>query len=192
MGSLRLNKPSHFVFVTLSLTIIMMLCIPFANASVATGQLYVYVDTWNGTEAPKEGPKGDTYFIEIDTTYYIVIFGITEFNVGDLLTIKIGWTNTAGNGQTTFFHNVPVEEYVSSGEKYVNIPAWTVPSNAKICTTCTVHYTNPDSPDFIAYGQASTIGHMHIIPLAPLGIIGTILALFAGLTIFSLLKHKRN
>lgn len=165
MRDLKLNKPSHYLFVILLLTIIvMMLFIPFANAMVGTGQLHIYVDTWGGTGAPKGGPKGDTYFIEIDTTYYIVVFGITEFDVGDLLTIKIGWTDIEDSGQTTTFQNVPVEEFVSSGEKYVNVPPWTVPSNAKICTTCTVHYTNPDSPEYIASGQASTIGHMHIIP----------------------------
>lgn len=170
----------------------MMMFIPFANATIGTGQLHVYIDTWGSTEAPKDGPKGDTYLIETDNTYYIVVFGITEFNVGDLLTIKIGWTDTAGNGQTTFFHNVPVEEYVSPGEKYVNVPPWTVPSNGKICTTCTVHYTNPDSPDYVASGQASTIGHMHAIPMTLLGTIGTILALFAGFTVFSRRKCSGN
>lgn len=188
-----MNKPSHYVFVTLLLTIIvMMLFIPFANAKVGTGQLHVYVDTWGGTEAPKGGPKGDTYFIGTDTAYYIVVLGITEFDVGRLLTIKIGWTDTAGNDQTTTFQNVPVDECVGSGEKYVNVPPWTVPANAKIGTTCTVHYTNPDSPEYVASGQVSTIGHMYFIPLTPLGTIGTLLALFAGLSIFSRGKRKRK
>lgn len=192
MRALRLNKLSHYAFVMLFTIVVMIMFIPFANAVVGTGQLHVYIDTWGGTEAPKDGPKSDTHLIEIDNTYYIVVFGITEFNVGDLLTIKIGWTDTTDNAQTTTFLNIPVEECVGSGEKYVNVPPWSVPSNAKICTTCTVHYTNPDSPEYVASGQASTIGHTHIIPLTPLGTIGTILALFTGLTILSRRKHARN
>lgn len=152
--------------------------ISYAYGKVGTGTLFVYVDTWDGVEAPKVGPK-DTYIVFIGYTYYIRLVNITEFETEDQLVIKIGWTDVTGVERTTLFVDVPVNEKID-GTKYVDVPAWIVPQDAKICTTCTVHYTRSDAPDYVARGQASTIGHMHIIPETILGTIGAILSCFAG------------
>lgn len=171
------------------LTIItcIMLAIPLANATVGTGQLYVYTDTW--VEAPKGGPNGDTYFVNPGATYHIRVWGITEFNTGDLLTVKICWKDTSDTSQTTWFYNVPVLE--DSGIKYVQV-TWTVPSDAKICTTSTVHYTQQSTPEYVAAGQISNTGHMHIIPESLIGTIGTILALFAAFGFFVSSKTRKT
>ncbi len=182
----------HIRYVLIGVLVIsaIALLIPFAKANpdVGTGVLYVYVDSAHTTEAPKAGPNGDTYFVIIGNTYYIRVLGITEFNTGDKITVKIGWTNTSGGGETTQFNNVPVQE--SGGVKYVDV-TWTVPSNAKVCTTATVHYTKKPGPEYVAQGQISNIGHMHIIPETLLGTIGAILALFAGLGLFLLPKKNK-
>lgn len=172
------------------LTIItyIVLTIPLAKAQVGTGQLYVYTNVW--AEAPKGGPKGDTYFVTPDATYHIRVWDITEFSKGALLTVKICWTNTSDMSQTTFFYNVTVMED-PSGVKYLEV-TWIVPSNAKICTTSTVHYTQKPGPDYVATGQISNTGHMHIIPELLIGTIGAILALFGAFGIFRLPKTRKT
>ena len=181
-------KNNRYVLIGL-LTIItcVMLAIPFAKAEIGTGQLYVYTNAW--VEAPKGGPNGDTYFVTPGATYHIRIWNITEFSKGALLTVKIGWTNTSDMSQTTFFYDVPVMED-SDGVRYVEVP-WTVPLNAKICTTATVHYTQKPGPEYVATGQISNTGHMHIIPEVLLGTIGTIFALFGAFGIFKLRRTRR-
>ena len=172
------------------LTIItyMVLTIPLAKAQVGTGQLYVYTNAW--AEAPKGGPEGDTYFVNPDATYHIKIWNITEFGTEVLLTVKIRWTDTSNKSQTTFFYDVPVMEDLS-GVKYVEV-TWTIPSNAKIYTTSVVHYTQKPGPDYVATGQVSNIGHMHIIPELLIGTIGAILALFGAFGIFRLPKTRKT
>ena len=154
-------KNNRYVLIgLLTIIVCVMLAIPFAKSTVGTGQLYVYTNAW--AEAPKGGPKGDTYFVNPDATYHIRVWNITEFNTGELLTVKICWTNTSDMSQTTFFYDVPVMED-SDGVRYVEV-TWTVPSNAKICTTSTVHYTQKPGEEYVAAGQISGTGHMHVIP----------------------------
>jgi len=166
----------------------MMLSIPFAKAKVGTGQLYVYNNSWS--EAPKGGLEGDTYFVNIGTTYHIQVWNITEFDKENLLTVKISWTDDSNINQTTFFNDVPVMED-SGGVKYVEVE-WTIPLKAKICTTSTVHYTQKPGPDYVVAGQISNIGHMHIVLESVLGTIGLILALFGAFGIFALPMIKKN
>ena len=130
--------------------------------------------------------EDDTYYVTPCNDYTIRIEGIPEFASGEFLTIKIGWTDTDGVSQTTFFYDVEVVD----GDVEV---IWHVPENAKICTTCTVHYRQ-DVPEYVAVGLINTDkpAHMHIVPENPLGIIGSILALFAGLGIFILTKSKSS
>ncbi|UCE28994.1 MAG: hypothetical protein JSV85_06980 [Candidatus Bathyarchaeota archaeon] len=153
-----------------------------------TGILYVYVDTWGGTEAPAN--SHGTYDVNIGLTYYIRVWDLKEFNPGTLLTIKIGWTDVTKASRTDFFHDVEVKE--DSGVRYVDV-AWTVPLEAMISTTGTVHYKrdNPSTPDYIARGQLSNVGHMHFIPETALGTIGPMLALIAGLGFLAIRKHER-
>jgi len=189
-----MQKYTRYVIVCILAVFTAVLLIPFARAQeedpVGTGVLYVYVDSARNTEAPKGGPHGDTYFVTIGITYYIRVLEITEneFNTGDLITVKIGWNDTSGTSQTTWFTNVPIQE--SGGVKYVDVD-WSVPLNAKICTTATVHYRKDSGPDYVARGQISTVGHMHIIPQTLLGTIGAILALFAGLGLYLLPKKNK-
>ena len=170
----------------LTAIICIMLAIPVAHATLGTGQLIVYTDTW--VEAPQGGPHGDTYLVIPGATYHIRVWNITEFNTGDLLTVKICWTDNTNASRTTFFYNVPVLEM--TGIKYVDV-TWTVPADGKICTTCTVHYTQAGTPDYVAIGLISNIGHMHIIPETLLGTLGTLLALFGAVTLFLLPKTKK-
>jgi len=170
----------------------MMLTVSLAEAEIGTGQLYVYIDTWGGIEANKGGPNGDTYFVARDTTYYIRVFGITEFNKGDLLTVKICWKMVFGSpsmghviNQTTFFYDVPVMEDLD-GVKYVDV-AWTVPSSAKISSTSIAYYA-----EFLVAGRISNIGYMHIIPELLLGTVCAILALFGAFGIFKLRKADKT
>jgi len=184
-----LSKNNRYVLIGF-LTIIayVMLAIPFAKAQIGTGQLYVYTNAW--AEAPKGGPNGDTYFVTPGATYHIRVWNITEFSTGAFLTVKIGWTNTSDMSQTTFFYDVLVMED-SDGVRYVEV-TWTVPLNAKICTTATVHYTQKPGPDYVVTGQISSIGHMHIIPEVLLGTIGTIFALFGAFGIFKLRRTGKT
>jgi len=183
-----LRKTNRYTVIGMLTAIIcIMLAIPLAHATLGTGQLIVYTDTW--VEAPKNGPNGDTYLVNPTATYHIRVWNITEFNTGDLLTVKICWTDNTDTSRTTFFHNVPVLE--TGGIKYVDV-TWTVPADGKICTTCTVHYTQAGTPEYVAIGLISNIGHMHIIPESLIGTIGTLLALFGAFSIFILPKTKKT
>lgn len=174
-----MRKVKKVTLAGLLAVVMLSVFISFAYCAIGTGTLFVYEDTWGGIEAPKEDPN-ETYKVVVGFTYYIQLVNITEFDVGELLTIKIGWTSVNGTARTTFFFDVPVLEK-PDGTRYIDVPAWVVPRDGKVCTTCTVHYTQTGSPDFIAQGQASTIGHMHIIPETLLGTVSVVLACFAGL-----------
>jgi hypothetical protein len=172
----------------LSILAVYMFLVQPCKSDVGTGVLYVYTDTWGGIEAPKD-EKG-TYYVEIGKTYYIRISGITEFNTGDFVTVKISWTDAnTGNGETSFIYNVEVKE--SDGIKYVDVD-WTVPTNAKICETSTVHYRGNSGPEYVASGQISQVGHMHVIPTTFLGSIGALSAIFASLGLHKILKKKKR
>ena len=113
-----MRKTNRYTVIGMLTAIIcIMLAIPLAHATLGTGQLIVYTDTW--VEAPKNGPNGDTYLVNPTATYHIRVWNITEFNTGDLLTVKICWTDNTDTSRTTFFHNVPVLE--TGGIKYVDV-----------------------------------------------------------------------
>ena len=177
-----MRKAKKVTLTGLLAVVILSVFISFAYCEIGTGTLFVYEDTWGGLEALKAGPN-EAYQVIVGFTYYIRLVNVTEFDVGELLTIKIGWTSVNGTSRTTFFFDVPVLEK-PDGTRYIDVPAWVVPRDGKVCTTCTVHYTKDGFPDFVAQGQVSTIGHMHIIPETLLGTISVVLAGFAGLGIF--------
>jgi len=147
----------------------------------------VYRDAAHTIEAPEESNGNHAYIVSIGTTYYIRIWGITEFNTGEQLTVKIGWTDTLDNDQTTIFNNIPVQQ--TAGTKYLDV-TWTIPTNAKFRTTTTVHYTKKPGPDYLATGQMSNIGHMHVVPDFLQGSIGAIIALFASYFTHQLMKRR--
>ncbi len=164
--------------------LLLMLCSVPVSAKQGTGVLYVYTDTWGGIEALTEPPQGN-YLVFPGQTIYIRIWNVTEVSAEKFVTIKIGWTDTNGNSQTMFFYDVQVLEQF--GVRYIDVPAWTAPSNAKICTTSTVHYRYGNN-EYVAAGQMSNIGHMHfVVPEVPFGPItslaATILALYAYMRI---------
>ena len=181
-----MSKRLYYALIGMTLVLIATVSTPSVKAARGTGVLYVYTDTWGGSEAPKDS-KG-TYYVTIGNTYYIRITGITEFDTGTLLQVKIGWTDDTDTSQTTVINDVPVNE-LSDGTKYVDVE-WTVPPNAKVCTTTTVHYKGDSGPDYIATGQISNIGHMHVIPVTLLGTAGALSALLAGLGLYLLPKKK--
>ncbi|UCG45131.1 MAG: hypothetical protein JSV58_07125 [Candidatus Bathyarchaeota archaeon] len=176
-----MNKGKKAVLTSLLAVVMLSVFISVGYCEIGTGILFVYEDTWGGVEAQKAGPQG-TYEVIRGLTYYIRLVGITEFGVGELLTIKIGWTDINWTSRTTFFFDVPVLE-MPNGTRYVDVPAWDVPRDGKVCTTCTVHYTMEGFPDYVAQGQASTTGHMHIIPETLFGTLSMVLTCFAGLGI---------
>jgi len=183
----NLRKTNRYTVIgMLTALICIMLAIPVAHATLGTGQLIVYTDT--SVEAPQGDPHGDTYLVNPGATYHIHIWNITEFNTGDLLTVKICWTDNTNASRTTFFHNVPVLE--TGGIKFVEVD-WTVPADGKICTTCTVHYTQAGTSEYIAIGLISNVGHMHTVPETLLGTIGTLLALFGAVSLFFVHKTKK-
>jgi len=154
------------------------------SATIGTGQLFVYTDATRTILAPNDG---NTYNVTIGFTYYFRIMHITEFNTGDKLTIKIGWKDVFDVSHTTYLYNIEVLE--TSGHKYVDF-TWTIPIEAKISTTGTVHYRGDSGPDYLAKGETRPVAHIHFIPETPLGTIGPILALVGGLIAFPTFKKR--
>jgi hypothetical protein len=155
-----------------------------AYAQVGTGVLWVYTDTWGGTEASKE--QNGNYLVLTEETYYIRIMGVTEVPTGSKVIIKIGWTDTNDVQQTEFFNDVPVLE--DSGVRYIDVPAWTTPSSAQICTTSTVHYVYDH--EYVSAGQMSSVGHTHfVVPEVPLGSLGSLVATVIALYVY--MRAKR-
>jgi hypothetical protein len=155
-------------------------------AKQTSAVLYVYIDSSHTTEAPLFGTSEDTYAVIVGETYYIRVLGITQFDLGALLHVKIGWTDIYDHGQTTDFYNVKVKQL--GDDLYVDVE-WTVPSDAKICTTAAVKYrANDDSPpEYVVKGQVNNIGHMHVVPELPLG---TLMAVMASMAAIGLAKNR--
>jgi hypothetical protein len=156
-----------------------------ALGDVGTGVLHVYTDTGYKSEATLDG-KGH-YLVDIGSTYYIRILGITEFNKDDHVMVKVCWKDTSGTKKTTVYTDVSIKEL--DGTRYVDV-TWTVPPEAKVCETGTVHYKKNDGKgtEYVAAGATTTKpGHFHVIPenyLGPLGVFGAgALAIVAFATI---------
>jgi len=157
------------------------------SADIGTGQLFVYTDPARTTLAPNDG---NTFDVVIGFTYYYRIWGITEFNTGDKLTIKIAWKDAWDVDHTDFIPDVEVLE--SGVTKYVDF-TWTVPLTAKICTTGTVHYRMlppPAGSEYLAKGVTRPVAHLHYIPETHLGTLGPMLALLTGLVAFPLFRKR--
>lgn len=166
---------------------ILALSISKVSATIGTGQLFVYTDATRTTLAPNDG---NTYNVTIGFTYYFRIWGITEFNKGDMLTIKIGWEDMWSTDHTTFLYDIEVLE--TGGTKYVDF-SWTIPLQAKICSTGTVHYRMlppPAGSEYLAKGATKPVAHIHFIPETSLGTLGPILALIGGLIAFPHFKKR--
>jgi len=160
-----------------------VLLVPLALAGVGTGVLRMYL---GGTEVDREAGGSQAYLVEVGNTYTIKVVGITEFKEGNLVKVKVAWTDTAGNPQTDVFDNVEVKR---DGTKlYVQV-AWTVPTSAKYCETGTVHYGS--KPDYIAAGVFSEVGHFHVIPEITLGSLGAVALFLSTLGLFAVHKKRR-
>jgi len=155
------------------------------ESSKSGGKLQVFSDTWGGTLAPTDGNK---FNVTIGQTYYIRIWGITEFETDDKLTIKIGWKDIRGADQTDFFYDVPVKEMDET--KYADVPPWTAPLDAKIHSTGTVHYGIHPGRDYLARGETKPVAHIFFIPENAFGTIGSLLALLTGFGGFVLVKKR--
>ena len=151
--------------------------IPLAHAAQGTGVLYVYTDAAHTTEAPSESGGNHAYLTNIGSTYYIRIWGITEFNTGNSITVKIG---------TTEFNNVPVQE--TSGTRYADV-TWTVPASSQLGTTITVHYRG-SHPEYVASGQMTNVGHMFVVPEVLQGTAGIIVALIAAYSTYQMARRR--
>jgi hypothetical protein len=170
--NLKLRTLGISVLFALVLTLI-----PLAYAAHG-GVLYVYTDAAHTTEAPSQSGGNHAYLTNIGGTYYIRIWGITQFNTGDKITVKIG---------TTTFYNVLVQD--SSGTRYADI-TWTVPANSEFGTTVNVKYRGETGPEYVVGGQMSNVGHMHIVPEVLQGTVGMTVALIAAYSIYQIARRR--
>jgi len=175
-------------------------------APVGSAILYVYVDPARTVEAPKTinlEASMTTYDVLTGLTYYIRIWNVTQYDgvpLPIILRVKISWKATDGSSMTTIFDSVYLQE-TAAGIRYIDVD-WTVPVNAKVCETSTVHFRRYwfdaqgkrvwDGYEWLATGQLGTQkGHLHVIPEISIGTIGIITSLFAALGIFMIPKKLR-
>jgi hypothetical protein len=166
------------------------LVLPLANGAIGDGRLFVYSDSGYANLVAQDA--NGRYEVLPGTTVYIKISGITEFEPGDEITVKIGWDHTkhitgvfVKNGDYVGDAVDPLEWEVGDfDDGFFDIPA----SN-----TLTVHYKGLTGPDYITVVEVEAspeikTAHMHVIPEIPvLGTLGMILTMFTG---FLYLKNK--
>lgn len=172
--------------------------VPGAMGTIGSGVLYVYTDAGYNTLAPTGQPPG-AFVVLPGQTVYIQIAGITEFNVGDSVLVKICW-------QTHVKTLTMTVEILTSGHPgargvgdAAHPIAWTVGEfddgyfDIPYCETMTVHYkkSSGSSPDYVAQGLLASVGHMHAIPETPFGTITPLLVLFVALGVFVAVKQKK-
>jgi len=169
---------------------------------MVSSTLYIYTD--DDYEHPADlAPTDEHGFFEavLNQLVYIQIAGITEFESGDLVQVKISyngyvktWTNvevhilTTGGGQGTLGvgdASAPLGWQVGwfDGGVFVEIP---------YCETLTVHYKDATGtgPEYVAGGTIKSVGHLHVIPENPLGTIGPLMASLVGIIAFALVKKR--
>jgi len=192
------------ILVGLTFLTIISLAAP-ALCTIGDGVLYVYTDSsytplapWDSCGGP--GGKNAHFAVMNGEIVYIQISGITEFTVGQTITVEIDveiggvehkktWTKTVKN--------------LASGNGGIGVGdhldpiTWTVGTfddgtyPIPYCTTFPVKYRALTGGDkIIATGILSQIGHMHVIPDLPFGILAAIGACFAGLGAFRLRRRK--
>ncbi len=166
-----------------------------ASAAIGTGTLYVYYDS--GYTDPVNRNEHGQFEVLPGDTVYIQIAGITEFEEGDEIIVKICWDHTKTIPAT-------VKNLTSGagfnltgvGDADSPIP-WIVGNfddgnySIPYCETMTVHYTRKPGPDYLttppeydAKGQMSTVAHLHSVPENPVGTLGTLLVVLATLGVF--------
>jgi hypothetical protein len=161
-----------------------LLMVTPAFATIGNGVLQVFTDPAYTASAPMSNGQ---YLVIVGGTYYIRISGMSASEVGGAttLTVKIGYKDTNGDSQTAFFFNVPIQ---GSGPYFIKV-TWTVPANAKVCTTATVHYKIVNE-EYVASGSlTSAPGHMHVVPESYLGALG---ALGTAITAFIVFAAKKD
>ena len=169
---------------------------PFAQAKIGEGKLYIYWDSGYNNLVNQD--EHGFYEVLPGATIYIQIAGISEFSTGDGIAVKIGFED-----HTKTFYPVTVKTLTSgngTGQDGVGDAAdpieWTVGyfddgyHDVPVCSTMTVHYKYK-SPDYLAtvYDARrgmSVVAHLHAVPENPLGTLGAISALFIGLWLFLL------
>jgi len=114
---------------------------------------------------------------------------------GDTVEVKVCYTDTSGQPACTVLGTTVVQAGDDGG--WFEIGSWIVPSDAKVCTTTTVHFYKVDTDgkkdgeEWVAGGQILEVGHMHVIPEVTFGILGSLIVCMAALVAFSGL-HKKN
>lgn len=192
------------ILVSLTFLAIISLAAP-ALCAVGDGVLYVYINPSYTTLAPWDSCGGGSgtnahFAVMNGDVVYIQISGITEFSLGETITVEIDvniggvehkktWTRTvknlaSGNGGIGVGdHLDPIEWTVGTFDDGTYLIPY--------CTTFPVKYIAITGGEkHIAAGILSQLGHMHVIPDLPLGILAAIGACFAGLGVFRL--RKRN
>lgn len=166
-----------------------------ASAKIGTGTLYVYYDS-GYTNPVVRNAQGQFEVLPGDTVY-LQIAGITEFEEGDEIIVKICWNFTevipatvknltSGAG----IHQIGVgdaDDPIPWTVGYFNGTYYPIP----YCNTMTVHYTMKPGPDYVsippsydANGRMSTSAHLHSVPENPVGTLGALLAVLATLGVF--------
>mgnify|MGYP000082396047 FL=1 len=167
-----------------------------ASAKIGSGRLYVYMDPDYTTLVPKD--DNGHYMVFTGQTVYIQIANITEFEVGNLIHVKICWED-----HTKWFINLTVKILTSGigagevgvGDKDDPIE-WVVGEfedgtyNIPDCETITVHYTYQKRPEYITINDEfptypSIVAHMHsVIPEVPLGTLTVLILMFGALKVY--------
>lgn len=184
--------------------LVLLTTIHVVPGKIGTAQLYVYMDS-DYTALVSQDDKG---FWEVlpGQEVYIQIANITEFGLGEMVIVKIGFQKT--------YITVPlVVKNLTSGEGtgllgvgdasqnikwkvgqyndpppggYIDIPS---------CTTMTIHYKDASGtgPDYVTYDTTPPCitAHLHVIPGNPVGTLGAISILLAGFGGYLLIKNRK-
>lgn len=172
-------------FLVLLTLIASCLTVSVGLSTIGNGTLYVYTDPHYTNEAPISEGHNRMYLVVLNQTIYIQIANITEFGEGETLIVKVGWEDHAKT-----FNGVQVSRFTSPTEHDgwlgINV-AWTVGDfddgylDIPYSETLTVHYKDIDGREYVASGLMSRVGHIFVVPEAPLGTMAFLVAPLAAL-----------
>jgi hypothetical protein len=197
--SFIVEKEKALVVISLIVSIISTARLPLVLADPepgVDGVLYVYTDSGYSNEAPWYGgsPDGHSYVANIGDRYWIKVTNIDDpkgVEASDMIEVKVCYTDISGNPA---YATLGITVIQDGG--WFAIGPWTVPNDAKVCTTTTVHFYKIDASgnkvgeEWVAGGQFFQVGHMHVVPEVTFGILGSLIVCMAALVTFSGFRKK--
>ena len=196
-------KPSRVLLFTIILLSAITLSIPFSRAAVGMGTLYVYSEP--GYETRVHQDEHDFYEVSSGYTVFIKIGDIQEFEPGKTILITIRWNDYT---MQTGYLSVLVDRSVRFPWRFGDFALGYQPIPPGEIVT--VYYRGDTGPEYVAIGGISSVANstegippsvamdssavvpepIHVTPENPLGTLGTISALFLGLTLYLMTKGK--